>query len=335
MLYCDPIQTLVVPGDYVLLNNINTIRKCLLYTYSVHFTVNSNFTTEVFSIPCNSIDQDSQAIVSVSESSTVNPLLTQLNFKTCSEYNRRVCILDQFVYQALTDDSIIRYIITLDVFIRNVTKVQIVAYDNLEHFDQFLKTGEIADSLKHALMISKSASFVLRSAEMRSSSYYFFAIEDVSNTTENFTVNRTGTHIVNYNISSLSPKCTLNDGNRSMHCEINVEYSNHCFFGHVLANEIELGRNMRSNNTRVNLHPTHLAPMTSVTVSTSIIVGTFLIFLFAFVTVAVLRKKKLNVLRLKSKKLKTACYKSSGIQILAIVMLNDELFTFAFVYLLN
>ena len=170
----NPIQTLVVPGDYVLLNNINKIRKCPLYTYSVHFTVNPNFTTEVFSIPCNSIDQDSQAIVSLSENLTVNPLLTQLNLKTCSEYNRRVCILDQFVYQALTDDSIIRYIITLDAFIRNVTKVQIVAYDNLEYFDQFLKTGEIADSLKHLVMISKSASFVLRSAEMKGSSYYFF-----------------------------------------------------------------------------------------------------------------------------------------------------------------
>ena len=109
-------------------------------------------------------------------------------------------------------------------------------------------------------MISKSASFVLMSADMRSSSYYFFAIEDVSNTSENFTVNRTGTHIVNYNISSLSPKCTLNAGNRSMHCEINVEYSSHCFFGHVLANEIELGRNRSSSNPRVNLQPTHLAP---------------------------------------------------------------------------
>ena len=63
-----------------------------------------------------------------------------------------------------------------------------------------------------------------------------------------------------------------------------------------------------------------------------------LIPLVVFVTVAIIlriRKKIWNASGLKSKKLDTACHESSGIQILTIVMLNEELFSFAFVYLLQ
>ena len=235
-------NNLALSEDYILLlhscqNKFRSTEK-LLYKNSIQFFVNTSINpVEIFSISCNSltlmVDQFPKS--QSHQNSTLNTLPQQVYFKNCSNYTG-ICILDEFVYQVLSNNSAIIYNITLDFYNPNETNVWIVAFDNFMNFNNFLITGgKMSNSLKSLKMADTSAIFILDSSDMRRSSYYFFAVKTFKNTNW-FIKTSAGTRVF-YNISNATPDCVLTA--RKNFCEIEIRESNQCYLGHVKDNATE------------------------------------------------------------------------------------------------
>ena len=223
--------TLAEQGDYVLLDYRISKYGFAIFDYVLQFTVlpsvDSVQLISIYDVPCSSLLDKTKRI-----SIFTNPNSISSNqkyyFSNCSN---GICVLDQFVYQAISSESRIVYNITLSSFMPNKTKILIVAYDNLQYFHEFLNGTVLSKSIKHFYANDIDFTFNISTRDMKHSSYYFFAIKSVTGSSGWFTVERSGLHVY-YNASNLSPKCVINNG-CNCSCEVKISNNKQCFLGHM------------------------------------------------------------------------------------------------------
>ena len=236
-------STIALEGDYVEL--FYTINKPSLniYDYSLQFMIvpptnGSLITAAIYNVPCDLLlattSKTEQFTNSLADSATSTiPSPTKQYFDSCSKYNTGICILDQYVYQAKSRVSVIIYRITLDSYVSGETLIWILAYDNVNDFQQFLNGSSPSKAVKKVRVNENNFLFVLNNEEMKRSAYYFFAVQKINGSSQWFTVDRIGYHVY-YNASKLSPNCTIKNTSKYS-CQIQAT-SNQCLLGRVHGN---------------------------------------------------------------------------------------------------
>ena len=208
-------DTEAIQGDYALIP-YHAQKKNIFYKYELQFSViaeNGNkFVVDIYKVQCNRLPITYESFDS-------KPFIA--NFSSCNP----MCFFDQFIYEAKSNKSIIRYDIYVKDFISLNTSAQVLAFDNL---DYLLHTRSIP--FKTAVMTTDRLQFTLHSAEIKESSYYSFAIKCDNCSSNLFTINRSGIHTY-YNGSNLTPLHTINNTNTN--CSFSIRNENDCFLGKI------------------------------------------------------------------------------------------------------
>ncbi len=210
------LSTLAVNGDYVSLHY--TTHHGIMFQYTaLSFSLQSPFnrTTSV-DIYCVKPDQlhsvkrkGNFAILSSDRNVSQVPFLDRTYFSDCHYPGK--CILRQFIYQAKTSVSALIFDITLNNFTAD-TYVNASIFDNFDDFQNFLHDKQQFNMVKNTRLNQKNCRVILEEAQMRRSSYYFIALEDVVRTSTWFTMEPSGLHVY-YDASSQPVCCTMNTTN--------------------------------------------------------------------------------------------------------------------------
>ena len=212
-----PQSTLAVQGDYVSIPHA-AIHRGIMLQYTLHFSVEgltSGYTTPLPSVDVYCVEPNQ--LTSVIKK--VNFLTQDLSFtnkiyyfKNCTIYPGK-CILGQFIYQAMTNLSLLAYDIILNNFTAGQTHIDAIVFDSYKEFFNFRSDSDFK-AVKDIQINQRSFYFELPEVTMAKSSYYFFVVAEVvrSNTSNWFTVQPSGLHVY-YNASSQPVCCTMNTTN--------------------------------------------------------------------------------------------------------------------------
>ena len=242
-------NTLAIQGEYVELPYyiMNTI---MMYKYILQFYLPNNSgellphpEVDIFEIKCDKLLDEANRtehfhrLHPSSPSPSLIPLiLTRRYFDDCLPYKQK-CILGEYFYQAKSPWSELNFNITINNF-TDTTNVLIVAYDNYEYYLDFLLGEGHSKAVESQTMDAENYLFIFNNDQMKLSSYYFFAIQDIEGSVEWFTADRYGCHVY-YNASSLTPHCTMNATNNYTCAVHGVHDNDYCFLGHVRGDEID------------------------------------------------------------------------------------------------
>ena len=233
-------RTLIVRGDLIQL--YDEVKSTTMYSYELHF-FQTNITdehlsatkvVEIYQMTCGYLPKLFKSI----------PIFAQpinMNFDNCSEYDG-ICILSDFFYQIETNFSALSFTVYTDVF-NSETRLRISAFDDLNSFNSYLLSGKLI-AVKSVIMNSMPYEFVLTSGEMRRSSYYFIAIENVRGLAKWLTVHQFGVHVF-YDRSShagrgLIPFCTMNSTN-NYKCKTEITSREElCYLAYFEEDQLEL-----------------------------------------------------------------------------------------------
>ena len=288
-------STIALEGDYVEL--LYTINKPSLniYDYNLHFMIvpptnGSLITAAIYSVPCDLLltitNKTEQFTNSLADSAT-SPFPTKQYFDSCSKYSTGICILDQYIYQAKSRVSVIIYRITLDSYVSGETQIWIVAYDNVNDFQQFLNGSSPSKAVKKIRVNENNFLFVINNEEMKRSAYYFFAVQKINGSSQWFTVNHIGYHVY-YNASKLSPNCTIKNTSKYS-CQIKAT-SNQCLLGRVHGNVSNSSDPLSDRLYHINGAMTYATAIDdALIVFGSIILLILMVILFHFCTLHCLR----------------------------------------------
>lgn len=215
-----------------------------MYTYDLHFSLNStdnsrllpeNGEVDIYETFCTNLS-DLYEVAIIEEGQR------RLTFENCSNSGSNICVLDQFFYEIDADFSTVSYIVSLDSAFVNHTKMEIVAFDDLDNFKKYMDSGSstLVDPVKQVTMKSKIYEFTLTSGEMRRSSYYFVTIHNVWEHTKSLILKQCGIH-VHYNRSTFgSPKCTLDfAGKKNCTLKIKDAKDETCYLAHYRKPSLE------------------------------------------------------------------------------------------------